>query len=138
MPPSSRTLGRWQIVVGGTATETQVCYVRPAEARLFVAEHRPPVHMGGENGAVHVDVPGQAAIKGEPAHVDAPAPAPMLTLSDAIAEGMCPWELSATQKRLQRARRDGRPVPTAVAKRQRADLYERQDLIAWFKSELVS
>ncbi len=32
MPRASRTLGRWQIVVGGVATECQVCYLTTAEA----------------------------------------------------------------------------------------------------------
>lgn len=136
MPRASRTLGRWQVVVRGEATETQVCYLSPAEARLFVAKHRAGVHVSGEAGQtldgmrpanVHVDV-------------DIPRPpAPELTLQDAINELICPWNLAAVQKRLQRARAAGSPhVPVPVGKRQRADLFERTALIAWIESELVS
>jgi hypothetical protein len=35
MPRPSRALGRWQIVIGGQATETQVAYLTAAEAREF-------------------------------------------------------------------------------------------------------
>lgn len=131
MPRASRTLGRWQIVVGGEATETQVCYLSTAEARLFVAKHRTAVHVpadtldGPTTRNVHMDGPG---------HVDTP---PRLTLQDSIDEGVCPWPLATVQKRLQRARAASRPTPTPVGKRQRADLYERAALIAWLESELV-
>lgn len=135
MPRPSRTLGRWQVVVAGVATETQVCYLTAAEARIFVAKHRSPVHM---DHGVHVDVPGQAPIKGERGHVDSRTQA-HITLQDSIDEGICPWALPATQKRLQRARAAGREtVPVSVGKRQRADLYERAALINWIESELVS
>lgn len=137
MPRASRTLGRWQIVVSGTATECQVCYLTQAEARLLVHKaqagvHVPAVTLDGRlarvvhmDGTIDVDTPTQ--------------PAPILTLQDSITEGICPWPLATVQKRLQRAR-TSRPdrVPTSVGKRQRADLYERADLIAWLESELVS
>ncbi|MFG1940395.1 hypothetical protein [Micromonospora tulbaghiae] len=41
MPRASRTLGRWQIVIGGQATETQVAYLTAAEARRLACP-RPP------------------------------------------------------------------------------------------------
>jgi hypothetical protein len=136
MPRSSRTLGRWQVVIGGEATETQVCFLSPAEARIFVHQRRPRVHVDHGNQGVHVDVPGQGPIKGERGHVDT-GPAPTLTLQDSIDERMCPWKLPATQKRLQRAREAKRAgVPQPVGKRQRADVYERGALIAWFADEL--
>lgn len=136
MPRSSRTLGRWQVVIGGEVSETQVCYLSTQEARIFVHKHRPPVHM---NQGVHVDIPGQRLIKSERGHVDE-GPSPTLTLQDSIDEGMCPWTLTNTQKKLQRAReRKSEHAPTPVGKRPgaRADLYERQALIAWIESELV-
>jgi hypothetical protein len=129
MPHASRTLGRWQIVVGGVATETQVCYLTAPEARLLVHKARAAVHMpadtldGRLTRKVHMDVDTSAE----------------LTLQDSIDEGICPWPLATVQKRLQRARRAGREtVPPSVGKRQRADLYARTDLIAWIESELVS
>jgi hypothetical protein len=67
-------------------------------------------------------------------HVDTSS---ILTLQDSIDEGICPWALSAVQKRLQRARAAGRSVPVPVGKRQRADLYDRGALIVWLESELV-
>ena len=137
MPRASRTLGRWQIVVGGVATECQVCYLTPPEARLLVAKARAGVHVhadtldGRPTRNVHMDTAGG---------VDTAAdPPPILTLQDSITEGICPWPLATTQKRLQRARAAGSPsVPAPVGKRQRADLYERAALIGWIESELVS
>lgn len=136
MPRASRTLGRWQIVVGGTATETQVCYLTAAEARLLVHKARAGVHMpadtldGRVTRNVHMDSPDDRA------HVDTPSA--LLTLQDSITEGICPWSLPATQKRLQRAREAAAPtVPAAVGKRRRADLYRRGELIAWIESELI-
>jgi hypothetical protein len=137
MPRASRTLGRWQIVVGGVATECQVCYLSPAEARLLVHKARAGVHVpavtldGRPTRIVHMD--GTIDVD------TSTQPAPILTLQDSITEGICPWPLATVQKRLQRARAS-RPdqVPASVGKRQRADLYERADLIAWLESELVS
>jgi hypothetical protein len=138
MPRASRTLGRWQVVVGGVATETQVCYLTAAEARLMVSKHRSvvdvstPVHVGADTldgrltRNVHMDTQD---------HVDS---APLLTLQDSIDEGICPWPLATAQKRLQRARAAGREVPEPAGKRQRADLYERAALIAWYERELIS
>ncbi len=136
MPRASRTLGRWQVVVAGQVTETQVCYLSAQEARIFVHRWRPTdVHMNGANAGVHEDIPAQTPIKGlrSPVHMGADP----LTLQDSIDEGVCPWALAAVQKRLQRARAAGRATPQSVGKRQRADLYERAALVAWFESELV-
>jgi hypothetical protein len=133
MPRASRTLGRWQIVVGGVAAECQVCYLSAAEARLLVHKARAGVHMpadtldGPLTRNVHMDAQD---------HVDVP---PVLTLQDSIDEGICPWSLATAQKRLQRARAgSSATVPTPTGKRQRADLYERSALIAWIESELIS
>src|SRR5690606_3002710 len=106
----SRTLGRWQIVVGGQATETQVAYLTTAQARTLAMSTK------GPDSALSSDV-----------HVDMD----MLTLSDAIAEGILPWTLGAAQKRIQR--RVGK-VPTPRGKRGNADLYARQDLAEWVAS----
>jgi hypothetical protein len=128
MPRASRTLGRWQIVVAGEAIETQVCYLSTAEARLLVHKGRAAVHMPADtlDGRLTRDV-----------HMDVDRPRP-LTLQDSIDEGVCPWPLATVQKRLQRARAAGSTsVPAPVGKRQRADLYDRVALIAWFESELV-
>ncbi|WP_033665013.1 type IV secretory system conjugative DNA transfer family protein, partial [Salinispora oceanensis] len=41
MPRKSGTLGRWQLVVAGTATEVQVAYLNPKEARAIAITGRP-------------------------------------------------------------------------------------------------
>lgn len=128
MPRASRTLGRWQIVVGGVATECQVVYLTAAEARFLVAKHA-GVHVSADT----LDRPLTRKV-----HMDVDTSA-VLTLQDSINEGLCPWALPATQKRLQRARAGSSPTaPTSVGKRQRADLYERAALIEWIESELMT
>jgi hypothetical protein len=130
MPRASRTTGRWQIVVGGVARETQVCFLTASQARLFVASravHVPADTLDGPLARnVHMD--GQD-------HVDI---APEMTLQDSINERLCDLPLPTLQKRLQRARSAGRPTPTPVGKRLRADLYPRDELISWLERELTS
>jgi hypothetical protein len=52
----------------------------------------------------------------------------VLSLSDAVAEGLLPWSKDATKKRLQRD--PNRPVPVGRRGRQTA-LYAREDLLSW-------
>lgn len=128
MPRAPRTQGRWQIVVGGAVTETQVCYLSAAEARLFVAKRRPdadvatPAHtplMGSEQGL------NQRLRQDER----------LLTLQEATAEGVVPWPYHAARQRLRRARKAGRMAPEAIKREGTTDFYARADLLAWSEQE---
>ncbi|MFG1871884.1 helicase HerA domain-containing protein [Micromonospora arborensis] len=110
MPRASRTLGRWQVVIGGQATEVQVAYLTTAQARALATSGEVP------DSALSRDVPGDGD---------------MLTLRDAIDAGVLPWSYEAAKKRIQR--RVG-AVPTARGSRGNADLYARADLAAWVAS----
>ncbi|MET8838333.1 type IV secretory system conjugative DNA transfer family protein, partial [Micromonospora sp. NPDC004540] len=107
MPRASRTLGRWQIVVGGQATEVQVAYMSTAEARAFACPRSPETS--------------------EVTALSSPA-GDFLTLREAAEAGVIPWTHGAAKKRLQR--RIG-AVPSPRGKRGTADLYAREDLAAW-------
>jgi len=107
MPRASRTLGRWQIVIGGTATEVQVAYLTTVQARSLATGLDDP------DGALSSNVPGDGD---------------MMTLRDATDAGVLPWTYEATKKRLQR--RVGTP-PVPRGKRGTADLYARADLVEW-------
>jgi hypothetical protein len=107
MPRASRTLGRWQIVIGGQATEVQVAYLTTAQARALA---KPPE---GLDSALACNVPGDGD---------------MMTLRDAIDAGVLPWRYEAAKKRLQR--RVGKP-PAPRGKRGTADLYARKELADW-------
>lgn len=124
MPRSSRTLGRWQIVIGGQATECQVAYLTRAQARAIAS----PVSPEDLDGALSRDVTGNAT---EP--VTGPR---SMTLAEAVDEGIVPWSKAATKMRLHRARANGRSIPAPVARRgMQTDLYNPLDLAAWVKSE---
>jgi hypothetical protein len=110
MPRASRTLGRWQIVIGGQATECQVCYLTRAEARAIAAPA--PVSPDGLDSALSRDVPGDRDT---------------LTLREASDAGVLPWTYEAAKKRLQRDAQ--RPSP--AGRKASADLYRRADLVAW-------
>ncbi|MDG9674973.1 type IV secretory system conjugative DNA transfer family protein [Micromonospora sp. DH14] len=107
MPRASRTLGRWQIVVGGQATETQVAYLTAAEARELACPRSP----------------GTSQLNG----LSSPA-GDFLTLRQAVDAGVLPWSYEAAKKRLQR--RMGK-VPQARGKQGNADLFARNDLACW-------
>lgn len=133
MPRASRTLGRWQIVVGGVATETQVAYLTPAEARLFVAKHRGvPTDADGRLTGSH-----QEMSQGPNHGRDMPADplAALVTLRDAVERGAVPWAYEAARKRLRRARAAGRAVPESAGKDGSADLYRLADLVDWAEWE---
>ncbi|WP_433228984.1 helicase HerA domain-containing protein [Micromonospora sp. CA-248260] len=107
MPRASRTLGRWQIVVGGQTTETQVAYLTDAEARELACP-RPS---------------GTSQVNG----LSSPA-GDFLTLRQAAEGGVIPWKLDAAKKRLQRGVGE---VPTPRGKDGNADLYSKDDLLRW-------
>ncbi|MEV4820254.1 DUF87 domain-containing protein [Micromonospora sp. NPDC049274] len=107
MPRASRTLGRWQVVIGGQATEVQVAYLTTAQARALATSPADP-----DNGLSR-NVPGDGD---------------MMTLRDAIDAGVLPWSYEAAKKRMQR--RVG-SVPQPRGSRGNADLYARTDLTEW-------
>ncbi|MEU4680667.1 type IV secretory system conjugative DNA transfer family protein [Micromonospora sp. NPDC023737] len=111
MPRASRTLGRWQVVIGGKATEVQVAYLSASEARSL---------------AMSPDT--------SPAQVNGPIKpcGDRLTLKEACANGVLPWSYEATKKRMQRRVGD---VPLPRNKRNGVDVYDRADLVAWAGTE---
>jgi hypothetical protein len=120
MPRSSRTLGRWQIVVGGVATETQVCFLTPAEARAYA----------------HPDV---AATTLSPATSQATGPIKAtgdicdgVTLREAVDRGLVPGKWNAVRKRLERDTKDPRKAaPAPIGERGQAHVYDREQLAEW-------
>lgn len=134
MPRASRTLGRWQIVVGGTATETQVCYLTAPQARLFVARGR-GVPERGRTPLMAPDLEksqGHGHVRDMTDPMDA-----LITLPDAAERGAVPWAYEAARKRLRRAREAGRLVPEPVRREGNADLYRLGDVLAWVDRELI-
>jgi hypothetical protein len=111
MPRSSRTLGRWQIVIGGQATEVQVAFLTTPQARALAKP------ADGPDSGLSSDVPGDGD---------------MMTLRDASDAGVIPWGYEAAKKRLQR---NVGQVPKARGKRGNADLYARVDLDQWVSSK---
>jgi hypothetical protein len=139
MPRASRTLGRWQVVVRGVATECQVCYLTTAEARLLVAKARgvPDVPDRAGTPLIGADQelsPGHGDIGDSPAD----PLAELVTLRGAVDRGLAPWKFAAAKKRMQRARAAGRSAPEPVGKDGNADTYRVGDLIEWIEEEMVS
>jgi hypothetical protein len=126
MPRPSRTLGRWQLVVGGVATEVQVCYLTAAQARRIAAPV--PGDARGPDSAPSGDVPGDRGQDG------------LLSLREACDRGVLPWPHANAKKRLQRARaRADESAPAPAGRRgAQTDLYRQRDLEAWVVSESVS
>lgn len=133
MPRASRTRGRWQVVIGGVATETQVCFLSPAEVRLFLAKHG--VSPGARTPLMGSDQemsPGRGDVGDIVDPLDE-----RVTLRQAVERGIMPWGFDAAKKRMQRARKDGRAtVPAVVGRDGNADLFRVGDLIVWVESEL--
>jgi len=120
MPRRSRVRGRWQFVVGDEATEVQVCYLTPAQARRFAGV--PTKSGGGSYSPLTSDVPGDRGPIGDMAD---PLSEP-ISLRDAVDEGLF-VSYDAAKKRLQRAPRGG--APKVVGRRVLANLYRRGDLV---------
>lgn len=126
MPRSSRTLGRWQIVVGGVAVETQVCYLTAAQARAFSRV------TGGANGLDSALTSAVTGNDGKPVTDD-----DLVSLSEAVDRGWVPWSKAATKMRLRRARTAGQPTPAPRGRRGlQTDLYDRDELRAWVARSL--
>lgn len=132
MPRASRTLGRWQIVTGGVATEVQVAYLTAAEARMLATV---PGRAGVPDSALSGVVPGDTGVVGDMADPLSEA----VTLREAVDRGIVPGKYEAAKKRLQRDRANGRPgTPVPVGRDGLADAYRVGDLIAWTAAERVA
>lgn len=134
MPRSSRTLGRWQVVIGGQATETQACYLTDPEARLLVYKLSPvartPLMADDQEMS-----PGHRPV----GDTVADPLSELVTLRQAVERGIAPWSFDAAKKRLQRARKAEAPAaPKPAGREGLADVYRVGDLIVWIESELVS
>lgn len=111
MPRAGRAQGRWQVVIGGTATEVQVAYLTAKQARDLA---KPAEDL---DSGLSSDVPGDGD---------------MMTLRDAVDAGVLPWTYEASKKRLQRG---VGAVPKPRGKKANADLYAVDDLEAWAGAE---
>lgn len=113
MPRPTRTLGRWQVVIGGQATETQVCYLTRGQARTYACTRtHVPVSPAGLDSALTSYVP-----------VDRD----MVTLREASDHGVIPWGYEAAKKRIQRST----TAPKPRDRRGSSDLYDRGELAQW-------
>ncbi|MGV9762410.1 helicase HerA domain-containing protein [Micromonospora tulbaghiae] len=112
MPRASRTLGRWQVVVGGQATEVQVAYLTAAEARAFACPES--LSLTQVSGPIK------------------PSRDNFLTLREACEEGLLPWSYETARKRLQRGTG---AVPSPRTRKGNADAYARAELVAWAASD---
>lgn len=111
-PRKSSVRGRWQIVTGGEATETQVAFLTDDEARAL-ATSRPRVRTGAEQADTRVGTPDRDIV---------PAPA-LVSLRGHFGD-----DYDRRRKQLQRD--PASPRPSAVATNG-ADLYQRVELIEW-------
>ncbi|WP_279520449.1 DUF87 domain-containing protein [Micromonospora sp. DH14] len=146
MPRRSGVLGRWQIVVAGNATEVQVAYLEPEEARAIATVGRPidlenspgvPVSpLYARPGDDQVS-PGSVPGTGQPTGDTPPDPLnALLTLREAVNAGIVPGQFDAAKKRLQRARKNNPEfAPAASGKKGLADTYRVGDLIEWVETE---
>jgi hypothetical protein len=114
----SRTIGRWQVVIGGVATEVQVAYLTAKQARALAKPGD-----GLDNGLAR----------------DVTDDGDMMTLQAAVDEGLIPWKYAAAKQRM--SRKVG-AVPKPQGQKGKAFLYSRTDLIRWRESaadkEMVS
>lgn len=141
MPRASSALGRWFIVAGGTATETQVCLLDEWDARLMVLASAPapasacsPVRERALVGDSQ-EMFGEQAPK---ANTLADPLSELLTLKEAADQRVIPWAADAARMRLRRAQKRGSDaVPQPRGKRGQGDLYSVGDLIVWAESERV-
>jgi hypothetical protein len=111
MPRASRALGRWQMVVGGTATEVQVAFLAAKQARDLAKP------------AADLDSGLSSVVTGD---------GNKITLRDAADAGIVPWKYEAAKQRLWRA---GDAAPKARGVNGKAHLYDREELRAWAESQ---
>lgn len=163
MPRKSKIRGRWQFVVAGEATETQVAFLHVHEARK-IAEFGPtveavPVETNSESPVSDQSGPGPDTgtrdNAGTPAEMAIPAQqnaaeAPtgndvmsgledplsqLVTLSEAIEQGFIKRSYDAAKKAIARAQKaDPQNAPKPVEKRGVANVYRVADLIEFEES----
>lgn len=123
MPKKSRVKGRIQVCVAGTAKETQVAFLSPAEARELatsgIVSQFPRGAAVGEREAMR-----PTAIRLRPA--DEP-----IGLRQACADGVLPMSLEAARKA--RTRDPEFPAPRAEG-RGGEQLFDRGELAAWARN----
>jgi hypothetical protein len=110
MPRAGRTLGRWQVVIGGTATEVQVAYLTPKQARDLA---KPAADL---DSGLSSDVTGDGN---------------KITLRDAVDAGIVPWKYETAKMRLWRNKE---LAPRSVGQNGKAHLYRREDLERWVEN----
>lgn len=141
MPHASKTLGRWFIVAGGKATETQVCFLDDWDARLMVLAAAPAPASAcppGRERALIAHEQGLSAGQPDTADTVADPLSELLTLKEAADQRVIPWDSEAARKRLKRAQaRGSESVPQPRGKRGQGDLFTVGDLIIWAESERV-
>jgi hypothetical protein len=125
MPRKSKVRGRWQLVVAGEATETQVAFLHAHEAREL-ATNGVPVSPLSDTPLFDQGRP----VGTSPADtVDGDSlPNPddgLITLRDAINAGILVGNYEQVKKQLQRA---GENAPSPAGARGRANLYRIDDL----------
>lgn len=111
MPRAGRTLGRWQVVIGGTVTEVQVAYLTAKQARDLAKP------------AEDLDSGLSSVVTGD---------GNKITLRDAADAGIVPWTYEATKQRLWRA---GKAAPATRGMDGKAHLYDRDELKAWAEAQ---
>lgn len=141
MPQSSSVLGRWFIVAGGKATETQVCFLDEWDARLMVLASAPAASSAcspGRANALVGDNQEMFAEQASQANTPADPLGELLTLKEAADQRVIPWTADAARMRLRRAEKRGSEhIPQPRGKRGQGDLYTVGDLIVWAESERV-
>jgi len=120
---ASRVLGRWQIVVAGVATETQVCYLTPAQARKLARAGHVTETATGLDGPLTSEVTDNSNVRD-------PLSEPV-TLEDWCAEGVFDVTVDALKMRMSRARKSDLSVPKPIGRQGRAHTYRRGDLVAF-------
>ena len=134
--PSSRHPGRAQVCIGGVATETQVLFMTPHEARDWVMGGAPrPTDVAVSRVAGDPDSQGKrtATVASSPALTvvrDIEEPAARVTLAEASSDrgsGIVALRFDALR---QAARRDPE-FPPPAGQRGQARLYEAEALVRW-------
>lgn len=144
MPRSSNHLGRWVSVMGGKATEVQVCFLEEWDARLIVLASAPAPSSACPPGRTRALVGETREMSADDAPQASQPDMPtdplseLLTLKEAADREIVPWASEAARKRLKRAQERNSPsIPQQRGKRGQAELYAISDLITWAMSERV-
>lgn len=154
MPKRSRTRGRWQIVTAGTATETQVAYLRTADVHELAAVGHgtgPALSTADVPTGPNVRVPAQTTGTGTGTALDGDTPPAAssaalvelaalddrrpVTLREALDRGILTGDYETVRKRIQRAGADG---PPPAGRDGKAHTYRPDDLRTWAGNSLAT